>query len=102
MSERIGGVGGIYDFDNAPRNVVRSGDYDAIPPAVFAGLDRYTSRGVPTGDFLQAVISNDLKLAMRYADPWSMRALPAIVGWLYNEAPGNCWGSPKAYKEWTT
>lgn len=80
--------------------MIRPSDYHAIPQAVFEGMKRYVYEGCPTGSFLQAVIENDLTQAIGRADEGSMEALPAIVGWFYNEAPGNCWGSKKNREEW--
>ena len=63
-------------------------------------LWRYVNEHCPTGSFLEAVISNDLREACAQADDRNMWTLPVIVAWLYNEAPGSCWGSPAKYEEW--
>jgi hypothetical protein len=60
----------------------------------------YVVSRIPVGGFLEAVISNDLKEAVRRADDENMRNLPAYVAWLCNEAPESCWGSPENYKKW--
>jgi len=72
----------------------------SIPEHVRGGLLRYASEHVQTGDFLRAVISNDLREAVARADDENMRNIPAIVNWLYWEAPSECWGSPEKYQEW--
>ena len=74
--------------------------YKAIRADVMASLQRYIEHHIPTGGFLEAVLSNDLKEAVGRADEDNMRVLPEIVGYLYNEAPGLCWGSPKRVKDW--
>lgn len=48
------------------------------------------------------MLENDLKSAVAHADDENLQNLPAYVGYLYNEAPGDCWGSKEkvaAYAE---
>ena len=71
-----------------------------VPDHVRPGMVRYIFDFIPVGDFLQAVIANDLKGAVAQADDENIRNLPAIVNWFYNWAPGNCWGSREAYHAW--
>jgi hypothetical protein len=61
---------------------------------------RYIDHHIPTGGFLEAVLSNDLKEAVGRADSQNMWLLPVIVAWLYNEAPMTCWGSRERVREW--
>jgi len=63
-------------------------------------LDRYVKNRIPTGGFLQAVLSNDLMRAVRKADHINIAKLPEICRYVYNEIPGNCWGSPEIVKKW--
>lgn len=69
-------------------------------PAMIAALLGYVTHGVPLGDFLRAVVSNDLFEAMGRADEDNLRNMPALVGFLYNECPTGCWGSPVRYNDW--
>ena len=46
------------------------------------------------------MLSNDLFGALQRADHETERAMPAIVRWVYNELPGNAWGSPAAVDAW--
>lgn len=71
-----------------------------LPDDTQESIDRYVNAGVPTGGFLEAVISNDLREACGRADEVYMRCIPAIVAYLYNNCPGRCWGSPERYMEW--
>ena len=75
-------------------------DYNHIPIALKEGLQRYVDDGCPVGDFLQAVIANDFLMAVGRADMHSLRALPAIACWVYNEMPAPCHGSRAIYKKW--
>lgn len=71
-----------------------------IPDRMFGGIERYINDHVCPGDFLTAVIRNDLKEAVGRADEENMRNLPAYVGYFYNEAPSECWGSPEKMETW--
>jgi hypothetical protein len=71
-----------------------------IPDRMMGGLIRYIENGIAPGDFLTAVICNDLKEAVGRADDENIRNLPAYLGYLYNEAPMGCWGSPGQMKRW--
>ena len=71
-----------------------------IPERMMPGLQRYIEDHVQPGDFLQAVICNNLKNAIDRADYENMVNLPAYVAFLYNQAPAGCWGSKEIYHEW--
>lgn len=71
-----------------------------IPDRMMAGLVRYVDHRIPPGGFLTAVICNDLRGAVLRADAENIVNLRAYIGWLYNEAPSSCWGSPERFKEW--
>lgn len=71
-----------------------------IPDATMATLRRYIDHHIPTGDFLRAVLCNDLKGAIVHADASNVIALPAIVRWLLEEAPPLSWGSPGMVRSW--
>lgn len=63
-------------------------------------IQGYIRHGWHPGDFLSAVIGNDLKEAVTRADDDNLRNLPAFVAYFYNEAPAACWGSPEKQREW--
>ena len=76
-------------------------DYDKIPVQyMLGGVQRYFENRIPPGDFLTAVICNDLKEAFIRADDDNTLAMHAWVSWFYNEAPAGSWGSPEAFKNW--
>lgn len=74
--------------------------YRSIPDYTMEALQRYVDHHIPTGGFLEAVITNNLREAVGRADENNMRALPEIVAYLYNEAPVGCWGTPQAFESW--
>ena len=72
----------------------------AIPQTLMRPLHRYIIDRCPTGDFLRAVLSNNLLESCGRADHISIKALPSIVSFIYNHAPGNCHGSPEKVRAW--
>ena len=87
----------MWDFSNNKTYTFRQ---FSIPSYMMPGLQRYIEEHIAPGDFLKAVICNDLKKAVELADDENLANLAAYVGFLYNETPGPCWGSPEKYKKW--
>lgn len=77
-----------------------TGQYADIPPHMQEALRRYVVQGIPPGHFLTAVIRNDLRNAVGYADAVNLPLLKIYVQWFYNIAPSGCFGSPEIMKEW--
>ncbi len=71
-----------------------------IPPRMMGGIERYIIEGIIPGQFLQAVICNDMKEAFGRADDENFHLMPAYVNYFYNEAPAPCWGSRKDMDTW--
>ena len=63
-------------------------------------LDRYVKDRIPPGDFLTAVLKNDLTEACGRADVFNRVNLHMIVEYAYNFMPSACWGSPEKVKAW--
>ena len=71
-----------------------------IPARMMQALTRYVDDHCPVGDFLTAVLRNDLREACGRADEENLANLPAFVAYLYNEAPAACWGSAEKVAAW--
>ena len=71
-----------------------------IPERMGDAILRYVQEYIKPGDFLTAVITNDLKEACRRADDENLQNLPAYVAWFYNHAPAPCWASEERMKAW--
>lgn len=71
-----------------------------IPSHMHEAVMAYVQDRLQPGDFLMAVLQNDLTEAVGCADEKNMWALPVYVAYLYNHAPRKCWGSPEAVKQW--
>ena len=63
-------------------------------------LDLYVNKRIPTGGFLEAVLSNNLSEACARADHINQQRLFQIVQYIYNNLPCDCWGSPEKVKSW--
>ena len=75
-------------------------NYDLIPQSTMDSLRRYVEQGIPTGGFLEAVLSNDLMEACGRADQFNQEALFHICAYVYNEMPHNSHGSREKVRKW--
>lgn len=71
-----------------------------IPDYMLDSLKRWVQDGITPGDFLDAILCNDLSRAVAHADDDNIHLIGAYVGWPYNEAPGGCWGSELAVRHY--
>jgi hypothetical protein len=74
-------------------------DHTLCPIRVQSSLQGYV-RGLPTGDFLRAVLSNDLAEAIARADDVNLPALPHIVAYVQEQLPAISHGSKDAVDRW--
>lgn len=79
---------------------MNSQEYMEIRGDVIESLVRYVVRGIPTGGFLRAVLSNDLMGAYSRADLDNIRSMRAIVTYVYSRCPMDCRGSHEVIDEW--
>jgi len=75
-------------------------DYSLLPEHIRGGVQRYIENGIRPGDFLQAVISNDLRESFIRADDTNIERMYDIICFFYNQAPLNCWGSAEHLAAW--
>ena len=71
-----------------------------IPIHLHGGLARYVFEGVPTGHFLNAVLTNDLYEAVNRADDSNQRAIAALAKFLFNNVPASCFGTDEKVTTW--
>ena len=75
-------------------------NYNKVPVHyMLSGMQRYVEHGIVPGDFLLAVLRNDLRAAVNCADSNNIEALTDWVVFCYSELPANIWGSPERVKE---
>ena len=63
-------------------------------------LKRYVDNRILPGEFLTAVLENNLMEALGRADSWNRQKLFEIVQYVYNDLPSKCWGSADKVKAW--
>ena len=74
--------------------------FQSVPSQMHASFHRWVCWGLPPGDFLQAVISNDLFGAAALADDHNRHALWIWVRLFHNACPASCFGSQARMIEW--
>lgn len=71
-----------------------------VKESTLNALIRYRDRGIKPGDFLTAVLENNLMRSFGLADSYNRATLFQITSFLYNEMPSNSWGSPEIVRAW--
>lgn len=77
-----------------------TGRYEKIPEHMKKSLSDWVLYAQRPGSFLWAVITNDLRAAVRTADDENLRLLPTYVAWFYWEAPSGASGDPERATTW--
>ena len=76
-------------------------DKRLIAPHIKKALDDWNrGQSYPTGDFLRAVLTNDLMGAFLAGDDYNLKTLHAIVAYVYNELRWDNHGSHEKYYAW--
>jgi hypothetical protein len=75
-------------------------DWKHCPEHIRPNIARWVENGLPPGSFLEAVLKNDLLLAVAFADEINIRSLPAIVAYITRFVPPAAYGSFERYEEW--
>lgn len=78
----------------------RHPQYCLIPSYTLEALHGYINEGIPTGGFLEAVLSDKLFEAVRCADLKNLAALQALTFYIYNECPSKSWGSAERVEDY--
>ena len=71
-----------------------------VPDHTVEGFIAYVFDGIPPGDFLWAVLTNDLIGAFGRADGSNINAMKEIVDFVYNFLPVACYGTPAKVHDW--
>ena len=75
-------------------------DYSKLPEGLRESARRWIEDRIKPGQFLTAVITNNLLNAFQLADDENLKIIHEIVKWWYNEAPSQCWGSLERFNSW--
>ena len=73
---------------------------NALPAYMQDSVRLYIERGQPPGDFLRAVLENNLIEAFGHADEENERCMRVWARWLYMDVPSSAWGSRKTVNTW--
>ena len=74
-------------------------DY-VISGLVRAEIDNFADRHIMPGDFVRAVLENDLRQTIQRATDHSHECLRDILRYLVWEIPAQCWGSREKVATW--
>lgn len=88
----------MEEYEKRLQTPISCGMY--VPEHTRPGIINYIKHHRTPGSFLLAVFENKLKETIERADIENIQNIPAIVNFLYNYAPSNCWGSPEKVKKW--
>jgi hypothetical protein len=75
-------------------------NYEMLPEHMQHGAREYVEHGIPQGDFLMAVLENDLVEAFARADMTNRFCMHKWAEWLYNQCPRMAWGSKAKVDAW--
>lgn len=84
----------MFPMENLPE------EYKVIPEHTMNSLLAYQNDRREPGDFLKAVLSNDLQGAMARADEENLATLKKICQFVYNRMANGCHGSREIVKQW--
>ena len=87
-------------FTEVKEELQRGLDVCPVPEYMHAAIREYVLDHQRPGDFLMAVLSNDLFHAVGKADSTNSKALRNWINLIYNYCPSECWGSINSVKEW--
>jgi len=71
-----------------------------IPKLVKDIIDKYVQDGTDGGDFITAILENNLKETFIRGDDFNLMHLKDIMSYVYWETPANSWGSRERVREW--
>ena len=71
-----------------------------LPESSRTAVAYWIMEGSAVGDFLLAVITNDLRKTVALGDPENVAALRDYVTYFHNFTPSGCWGNEVSYRTW--
>lgn len=89
-----------FDERTAMNSLQQKLSASRIPTYMHSGLIGWIVFGQPPGDFLDAVLSNDLMRACERADDMNRTRLFDYASFLFNYAPRGCFGGWTIKNEW--
>jgi hypothetical protein len=84
-----------------PRNYTATPpDWTIIPQHMHGAIQDYVERGLLDDDFLEAIVCNDLRNAVLYADHINVKQLDMYVRFFLYYCPAECWGNVDKVADW--
>ena len=77
-----------------------SKEYTYLPAHTLWSINQYVKEGQSVGDFLYAVLTNNLLKAVANADDQNSVRLSLIVRYIVNRCPAACHGSAERVAKW--
>lgn len=74
--------------------------WSLIPDHMRDCVENYVERGLIDDEFLEAVVCNDLKMAVMYADGININRLVDYVKFFSRYCPAMCWGNRENVENW--
>lgn len=71
-----------------------------IPQPTVKAINHFVMDHNHPGDFLYAVLTNDLRGTVTLADAENLVAIPAIVNYVHYHTPSQCWGTRAKVEQW--
>ena len=71
-----------------------------FPYAMRKAMTDWVLEAVPPGNFLTAVIQNNLREAVCMADDHNVKIIKQYVIWFINRTDRRCWGSIERFVNW--
>lgn len=71
-----------------------------VPEIQAGGLARYCLLGILPGQYLTAVLCNNLDGVVRFGDEQALAGLKQTYRFIYSHLPGGCSGSAEAVLDW--
>ena len=75
-------------------------DYSGIPEHMRRGVKLYLKQGLRPGEFLTAILENNLVQSVCRADQINLAQIVEWAKFLYNEMPMGSWGSKEKVNAW--
>jgi hypothetical protein len=82
-----------------PRAMVRPDTF--VPEHIRDGFSRYVEYGIPPGNGLRRILEDrSISETLPFLDEVVSANLASTVRFIYNNVPGDAWGSPARVKAW--
>lgn len=75
-------------------------DFEKCPESCRHSMKLYIEARIPVGHYLTAILTNDLRGAFNRGDEASIKDMPALMKFLYNDVPAICQGSKERVEKW--